>query len=405
MTGDWQNAPALDGPPPEFVELVKETLERLYDFPYLQGHPLAQAGRLFSGEPGETDGQRLRHALVAAIETLNPGPDVPFHALHARLYNLLLLHYMEGLTIQEAAHELGISRRQAHRDLRRGCESIAAILWSRQETQPQPPQAIRLSSVEAEMARLETHPRPVDAGMLLEGARQAVEPLARQQAVEIRVDRPAGPVIVSADPALARQVLVNLLSHVVGQAQPGPLDLALTAGDGRASLAMRYLPASQASRPPAMNAVLAQLADRLGWTVQQAVLPGGVRQVVLDMTPRGGSTVLIIDDNEGLVELLTDYLSGHACRVVAATSGPEGLRLAEELAPDAVVLDVMLPEMDGWELLQRLRHQPQTAATPVIICSVLNNPELAYSLGASLVLSKPVSRNDVLGALRRLQVV
>ena len=404
MTDDWQNRPAPDGPPSEFVEQVKETLEHLYDFPYLQNHPLAQAGRLFSDEPGETDGQRLRHALVAAIETLNPGPGAPFHAVHARLYNLLLLHYVEGLTIQEAAHELGISRRQAHRDLRRGYESIADILWSRQESRPQPPQAIRLSSVEAEMARLEMHPRPVDAGLLLEGAWQAVEPLARQQAVEVRLDRPAGPVTISADPALARQVLVNILSYAVGQAQAGPLNLALTAG-GRASLTIRYLPASQASRAPVMNAVLAQLADRLGWTVQQADQPGGVRQVVLEMTPRGDSTVLIIDDNEGLVELLTDYLTGHACRVVAATSGPAGLRLAEELAPDAVVLDVMLPGMDGWELLQRLRHQPQTAATPVIICSVLNNPELAYSLGASLVLPKPVSRNDVLGALRRLKVV
>lgn len=405
MTGDWQNTPAPDGPSPEFVELVKEALEHLYDFPYLQGHPLARSGRLLAGEPGETDGQRLRHALVAAIETLNPGPETPFHAVRARLYNLLLLHYVEGLTMQEAAHELGVSRRQAHRDLRRGYESIAAILWSRQESRSRPPQATRLSSVEAEIARLEAHPRPIDAGLLLEGALKAVEPLARQQAVEIRFNRPAGPVVVSADPALARQVLVNMLSYAVGQAQPGPLDLTLATDDGRAGLAIGYLPHSRAVRGPLANPVLAQLVDRLGWTVRQADQPGGRRQVVLDMTPRSDSTVLIIDDNEGLVELLTDYLTGHACRVVAATSGPEGLRLAEELAPDAVVLDVMLPEMDGWELLQRLRHQPQTAATPVIICSVLSNPELAYSLGASLVLSKPVSRNDVLGALRRLGVV
>jgi CheY-like chemotaxis protein len=65
----------------------------------------------------------------------------------------------------------------------------------------------------------------------------------------------------------------------------------------------------------------------------------------------------------------------------------------------------MMPEMDGWELLQRLRNHPQTADIPVVICSVINNPDLAYSLGASLFLPKPVSRDDVLEALRQLDVL
>jgi CheY-like chemotaxis protein len=65
----------------------------------------------------------------------------------------------------------------------------------------------------------------------------------------------------------------------------------------------------------------------------------------------------------------------------------------------------MMPEMDGWELLQRLRTAPQTAATPVIICSVFNDPELAYSLGASLFLPKPVKRDEVLAALCQLDIV
>jgi CheY-like chemotaxis protein len=118
-----------------------------------------------------------------------------------------------------------------------------------------------------------------------------------------------------------------------------------------------------------------------------------------------GPTVLVIDDNEGLVELLGRYLTGHNCRVTAATSGQEGLKLAQELLPDAIILDVMMPEMDGWEFLQRLRAQPQMGATPVIICSIFNDPELAYSLGASANLPKPVGRRDVLDVLRQLGVV
>jgi CheY-like chemotaxis protein len=65
----------------------------------------------------------------------------------------------------------------------------------------------------------------------------------------------------------------------------------------------------------------------------------------------------------------------------------------------------MMPEMDGWELLQRLRSHPSTAAIPVIICSVFNDPELAYSLGASTILTKPVKQTDLVDALRQVRVL
>jgi CheY-like chemotaxis protein len=153
-----------------------------------------------------------------------------------------------------------------------------------------------------------------------------------------------------------------------------------------------------------VNLVVAQLADRLGWLVRQEDQPWGTRVVALHVTTRG-PTVLVIDDNEGLVKLVQRYLTDRDCRVIAATNGQEGLRLAQELLPDAIVLDVMMPEMDGWELLQRLRNRPQTATIPVIICSVISDPDLAYSLGAALFLSKPISRRDVMDALRHLGVM
>lgn len=400
-----QFQPEKQRPPETFIVQVKDALEHLYDFPYLQHHALVQQGWFAAGQPGETAGQRFRHELIAAIESLNPGPGIPFHAPHARLYNLLLLHYVEGVTIQEVAHELGISRRQAHRDLRRGDESIASILWARL-TPPAPPEpkALRLSSIEEEMARLETYPRPTDICLLLERAQQAVEPLALQCGLHFQVEVPPQPVVISVDPAVARQVLINTLSAAIGQAQPGNMSLVLLTNPQQTSVSLAYALQPQVADVTVLDRVVAQLANRLGWSIRQEDQPGGQRVVTIDMTARG-ATVLIIEDNEGLVELLKDYLDGQNCQVVAATSGQEGLRLAEELLPSAVILDVMIPEMDGWELLQRLRHRPRTAQIPIIICSVLNNPELAYSLGASLFLPKPVSRNNILAALRQIGIV
>jgi CheY-like chemotaxis protein len=115
-------------------------------------------------------------------------------------------------------------------------------------------------------------------------------------------------------------------------------------------------------------------------------------------------TVLVIDDNEGLIALVERYLSTQICRVIKAGNGPDGLQLAQDFTPDAIILDIMLPKIDGWEVLQRLRADARTMNIPVIVCSVMNEPELAESLGASLLLPKPVSRDTLIGALHKVGV-
>jgi CheY-like chemotaxis protein len=226
---------------------------------------------------------------------------------------------------------------------------------------------------------------------------------AAQRDVTFETECSQKPLVISTDPALAQQVLINALSHIVRQAQAGTLHMALRTDEKQVSLTLRYFPEPESAHTPAISNVVKQLADRLGWTVEQEDQPGNARTVRLFMATQC-PTVLVIDDNEGLVKLLDSYLSGHACQVISAANGPEGLRLAQEQGPDAIVLDVMIPEMDGWEVLQRLRNHPQTANIPIIICSVLDSPELAYSLGASLFLSKPIGRDDILNALHEIGV-
>jgi CheY-like chemotaxis protein len=405
MTIDHQPAPERGDPPEGFIKQVKDALKHLYDLPHLQRHPLAQVSDPSMERPTESPGQQLRRGIIAAIESLSPGPGVPFHAPRARLYNVLHLHYVEGMTIREVAHELGISVRQLYRDLRRGEESVATVLWSHHPTRAfQEPEAALPSSIQAEMARLETHPRPTDVRALLQRAQEAVGRMASHRSVILDVEVTSEPAVASTDPVVAQQVLVNVLSHAVQQAQPGTMRVKLTSREEQVSLALRYTPEAAAADVSVLNPVAAQLVDRLGWRVRQENEPEGNRLVALHMA-MFDSTLLVIDDNEGLIELLERYLTDQSCRVVGALSGQEGLRLAQGLDPDAIVLDVMMSEMDGWELLQRIRTLPRTVSIPVIICSVFNDPELAYSLGASLFLPKPVSRGDVLAALRQVGVL
>lgn len=389
--------------PEGFITQVKQVLEHLYDFPYLEHHALA-IDRQAAPHSTEAAGQQLRRELIAAIESLSPGPGVPFRSPGGRLYNVLHLHYVEGMTIQETARELFISMRQAYRDLRRGEESVATVLWTRSETPASPSGASLASSLQTEMARLETHPRPIDVRRLLEHALKAVERLASQRGVAIQMEGPSEPAMVSTDPVVAQQVLVNALSYAVQQSRPGVLAIGLAVDAGRVSCHVRYPVDPGAVHAPAIDAVVAQLAELLEWRVVQQDLTEADRTITLDVNSLG-RTLLVIDDNEGLAHLIERYLAGHACRVVAATTAQEGLQMAEDLSPHGIILDVMMPGMDGWELLQILRTRQQTANIPVIICSVFNDPELAYSLGASLLLPKPIGREAVLNALRQFGVI
>jgi CheY-like chemotaxis protein len=113
----------------------------------------------------------------------------------------------------------------------------------------------------------------------------------------------------------------------------------------------------------------------------------------------------VIDDHPPLIELLRRYLTQTRCQVIGVSDGFEALALARSLQPDGIILDVMMPNIDGWEVLQRLHNTPELAHTPVIICSIFNDPKLAYSLGAVAVLQKPVKREELLTILRQLNLI
>ena len=113
------------------------------------------------------------------------------------------------------------------------------------------------------------------------------------------------------------------------------------------------------------------------------------------------ATVLAIDDNADIVALFQRYLAGHAVSVVGAKNAEDALRLAVELQPQVIMLDIMIPNQDGWEILQKLKTAPETKHIPVIICSVLHEPQMAQAMGASGYVTKPVGQEKLLETLRR----
>ncbi len=388
--------------PESFIEQVKTALESLYDFPALHNSLLAQA--FDDADPKSNYTHRLRRKLLEAIETLSPGHGYPGNSGVARIYNLVYLHYVGGQTLQEAALEVGVSLRQAYRDLRRGQESVSAILWYSREQDSSPktlPKLTELSSINSEITRLDGDVTTVPIQKMLESALKAVERLAEQHQVRLNVQLPQTPVFITTNPVIAQQVLIHILSRVIQQITPCDLMVSLDEQRG-VDIVLSYPRQTATPLEPIIEPIISQMIVQIHWKIQDRVL-GSEQQFVIG-TEQEGSLILIIDDNEGLVDLLAQYLNGNAYRVASAHNGEDGLRIAHELLPDAIMVDLMMPGMDGWEFLQRLRTDGNTEKIPVIICSVINDPELAYSLGASMFIAKPVSSDMLLNVLRELKL-
>ena len=150
-----------------------------------------------------------------------------------------------------------------------------------------------------------------------------------------------------------------------------------------------------------------------GSTFTLVVPRGVVTQGVAD-TPKEGSadlpapqvapraTVLVIDDDPSVRDLAGRALVHQGYAVHTAASGVEGLALARQLRPDVITLDVLMPGMDGWTVLQQLKADPELAPIPVVMMSMLDETDLAQSLGAAASVSKPVGSqklNDLLAGI------
>jgi signal transduction histidine kinase/DNA-binding response OmpR family regulator len=112
-------------------------------------------------------------------------------------------------------------------------------------------------------------------------------------------------------------------------------------------------------------------------------------------------TVLVIDDDPEACEIIVRHLTRRGFEAVIAHSGEEGLRLAADIQPCAITLDIMMPEMDGWTVLNALKADAALKDIPVVMVSMLDDKSAGYTLGATSYLTKPVDRDALLDAINK----
>ncbi|MCL4303253.1 MAG: response regulator [Anaerolineae bacterium] len=115
----------------------------------------------------------------------------------------------------------------------------------------------------------------------------------------------------------------------------------------------------------------------------------------------GKDVILVIDDDPSVRDLMERFLQKEGFQVETAASGEAGLRLAKELHPAAITLDVMMPGLDGWAVLTALKADPTVADIPVVMLTMMNDKNLGYALGASDYLTKPIERDRLAAVLSK----
>jgi len=117
-----------------------------------------------------------------------------------------------------------------------------------------------------------------------------------------------------------------------------------------------------------------------------------------------GPLVLVVEDDPAAAELLTRQLTNAGYRTEVARSGNDALERARQLKPAAITLDIIMPELDGWEVITRLKSDEATSGIPIVVVSVVDNPELGMALGAIDYFVKPVNSSALVERLSRFDV-
>ena len=396
----------------QFLKHLRDALNHLYDPDRLRRNPL---GTLFGVGDRFDAPSSLQRILTEAIESLKPQADEPPRSHSRRVYDLLLYRYVQQFSQQEVANQLGMSVRHLRREQRVALEALAYRLWEQYDLEEKAHEvtvvetiiqaAMASPTVNEELAWLKNAPpdKSTDLHQTLSAVLDLVQPLTVQYEVGLEIALTDALPNLAVHPVALRQILLNLLSVAISQAPGGQVVISAKPLHWEVGIEVQCVecPSGPQPFPDSEGASLdmtRQLAELCGGRLTHSG-EGEEFNAKLALPALEKLPVLVIDDNADTLQLLQRYTSGTRYRFIGTQELDQALSLAEEISPLIIVLDVMMPQVDGWEILGRLRQHPLTSHIPIIVCTILAQEELALSLGASAFVRKPATRQAFLTAL------
>lgn len=305
-----------------------------------------------------------------------------------------------------------------------------------------------LSKIES--GKMEIFNETFDVPKMLNQVLSTVEMLVKQRGNKLKFEYDESVGLMHADLTKMRQILLNLLSNASKFTDHGTISLSVTMFEQHNSPWIRFIISDSGIGIPlekqhllfhafkqvdgsttrkyggtGLGLVISKrFIEMMGGTITlNSILGQGTTFIVelptkiaaprlpevmnaSDKAPtEKPATILVIDDDITTRELLTRHLGKLGYQVVVADTGQKGLELAQQIQPDAITLDVMMPGMDGWMVLTELKKHEELQNIPVIMLSMVENQELGYSLGAAEYLLKPIDQQQVLRVLQKYHAV
>jgi len=387
------------------IKLLRDTLNNLYDPEHLRRSPLAE----MLGLAGRNDTPTaMLHTLEDLIASLKPQPGLSSSVQDRHSYELLQFRYIEQFTQKEVAEHLGVSLRQYQREQQIALERLASLLEEKVGVKLQEQLGKQENHSEKDIAWM-VNPsleEKSDFSSILEGVLRLVHPLTERYSIKFKVEIEPGLPAVNVHREALRQILVAIFSVTIHQAVGGLIRLyirrdrddVIVSIEGGKNARERV----QLSDNDKANLVMAERMIKLiGGALEQkeeTVVPK--TRLCLPIFKR--MNIMVIDDSQDNIQLLQRFLSDTQYQMTGLIDPQLAIGAIENNLPQLIVLDLMMPSIDGWEILSQLRSKPAIQHIPVVVCSILPQEELALSLGADAFLRKPITREVFLALLDRL---
>lgn len=401
-----------------FTSLIKDILNNYYDSAALEAHPLAGV----FAQPGgnsEPRSEYVRAVIREEIEGLRP-PQTALNPVSAewRPYLLLQKRYIEGLGLKELCDLLAVGDRQLRRDHHRALLALTGRLWRRLfPGDPLPGAALTEAALlaaeegegdgQVEEPAFAVHKEAVDLVATLRAVLEIVRRRADEEGLEISADLPEIGPELETDRIILRQILVNVLHEAIRAQNNRKLRVSIKTDGRSAQVQVEFSARAYSERTDRLPGELDTArywCAPVGASLEVLTAAGGEQVTLLLRLPlREQRTVLVIDDQTPVINMFRRFLAHSSSVTIAgATQAEELFPLVHQLHPALIILDVMMPQVDGWEMLQRLKLNEDTRAIPVVVCSAWAAPDLAYSLGAAAFLKKPVTQKAFLDVLAQV---
>jgi CheY-like chemotaxis protein len=252
----------------------------------------------------------------------------------------------------------------------------------------------------------DAQPEPATSvGEALHTAVNLVQPLARQWNVPLQIDLQEDLAELPVAQLALRTILLTLLNLAIPRAGSGRIAISAKLVNSDLELMVACLDCGNAASLPFEGAAGLETAQDLavhyGARLVLEQQKGGGFAFALTLPRPKRIPILVIDDNADWLDLLQRYAADSRFQVTGTRDPEAGRRQAQERQPAAILLDVMMQNIDGWEILSALRYEPATSDIPVVICTVLPVKDLALALGADDFLQKPVTQEQFLRMLER----